>query len=213
MSCASCARRVEKQLGSMPGVSHAGVNFANSRATVEYDPRQTGIRDMLAEIRVTGYEAAGTAKADFVVDDSVRPAGSSQQLEEYLNELPGLVKVNFSLATRQVQVEYLADRVDLAAIRKAIDQFGYSVSDARDGGGKEEHGESDEFRMLRRKFWVAAILSLPVLVIAMSHGRIEALDVRGVNWLQLALATPVVFYSGAQFYRGAWAALRHRAPT
>src|SRR5205085_6778 len=32
-----------------------------------------------------------------------------------------------------------------------------------------------------------------------------------INWLQLALTTPVVFYSGAPFYRGAWAALRHRA--
>ena len=57
---------------------------------------------------------------------------------------------------------------------------------------------------------MAALLSLPVLVIAMSHGRISALDFAGVNWLQLALTTPVVFYSGWQFYRGAWAAFRHR---
>ena len=64
---------------------------------------------------------------------------------------------------------------------------------------------------LRKKFWIAAILSLPVLLIAMSHGRIPALDFPGVTWVQLLLTTPVVFYSGAQFYRGAWAALRHRA--
>ncbi|HEV2762614.1 MAG TPA: copper-translocating P-type ATPase, partial [Pyrinomonadaceae bacterium] len=63
----------------------------------------------------------------------------------------------------------------------------------------------------RRKFIVAAMLSLPVLVIAMSHGRIPLLDFAGADWLQLALTTPVVFYCGAQFYRGAWAAFRHRA--
>jgi Cu+-exporting ATPase len=211
MSCASCARRVEKQLGGMPGVQRAGVNFASARATVEYDPAQISIRDMMAEIKRTGYETAGSAKADFVVDDSARPSGSSQQLEEHLNALPGVVKVNFNLAMRRVHVEYLADRIDLAAIRDAIKDFGYLVSDTPAGAEKEEDGESDEYRMLRRKFWVATVLSLPVLIIAMSHGRIELFNFAGVNWLQLALTTPVIFYSGSQFYRGAWAAFRHRA--
>jgi Cu+-exporting ATPase len=45
----------------------------------------------------------------------------------------------------------------------------------------------------------------------MSHGRIGFLNFAGVNWVQLALTTPVVFYCGWQFYRGAWAAFRHRA--
>ncbi|MGK2963466.1 MAG: copper-translocating P-type ATPase, partial [Gemmatimonadaceae bacterium] len=75
----------------------------------------------------------------------------------------------------------------------------------------EDDARTAEYRDLRRKFWVAAVLSLPVLVMAMSHGRIAALDFPGANWIQLLLTTPVVFYSGAQFYRGAWAALRHRA--
>lgn len=65
--------------------------------------------------------------------------------------------------------------------------------------------------MLRRKFWVAAILSLPVVIIAMAHGQIDFLNFAGANWLQLALTTPIMFYSGSQFFRGAWAAFRHRA--
>src|SRR5207253_2959272 len=67
-----------------------------------------------------------------------------------------------------------------------------------------------EYRDARRKFSVAALLSLPVLVMAMSHGRIAALNFAGIEWLQLALTTPVVFYSGWPFYRGAWTAFRHR---
>ena len=61
MSCASCARRVEKQLSSLKGVQHAGVNFATCRATVEYDPSELGVPELIAEIKRTGYEAAGTA--------------------------------------------------------------------------------------------------------------------------------------------------------
>jgi Cu+-exporting ATPase len=211
MSCASCARRIEKQLGSMSGVRRAGVNFASARATVEYNPAQIGIRDLMAEIKRTGYETAGTAKADFVVDDSARPSGSSQQLEEHLDALPGVVKTGFNLANRKVQIEYLADRIDLVAIRHAIQEFGYRVSDTPADTEQETSADSEEYRTLRRKFWIAAVLSLPVLVIAMSHGQIALLNFPGVNWLQLALTTPVVFYSGSQFYRGAWAAFRHRA--
>src|SRR5262249_23703755 len=48
------------------------------------------------------------------------------------------------------------------------------------------------------------------LLIAMSHGRIAALNFAGNEWLQLALTTPVIFYSGRSFYRGAWSAFRHR---
>ncbi|SMP81466.1 heavy metal translocating P-type ATPase [Noviherbaspirillum suwonense] len=211
MSCAACARRIEKQLGGMPGVARAGVNFASARATVEYDPSRVGIRDLMAEVKKTGYEPVGSATAGFVVDDSARPSGSAHQLEEHLNRLPGVVKTNFNLATRNVQVEYLSDRIDLARIRSAIKEFGYTIADTASESGLAPGGHSEEYKELRRKFWIAAILSLPVLVIAMSHGRIALFNFPGVNWLQLALTTPVVFYCGAQFYRGAWAAFRHRA--
>jgi Cu+-exporting ATPase len=211
MSCASCARRVEKQLNDLSGVQRAGVNFASSRATVEYDPEKIGIRDLIEQIKRTDYEAAGSAKASFVVDDSARPSGSSAQLEQYLSGMPGVVKADFNLATRNVRVEYLADRLELQSIRHAIKSFGYEICDAPSGAVEEPSGDSEEYRTLRRKFWVAAVLSLPVLIIAMAHGQIALLNFPGVNWLQLILTTPVVFYSGSQFFRGALAAFRHRA--
>lgn len=181
MTCAGCARRVEKQLGNVPGVLHAGVNFATSRATVQYNPARVGIRDLIAEIRQTGYEAAGTTKADFVVDDSARPSGSSHQLEQHLNALPGVVKTDFNLATRKVRVEYLADRIDLAGVRAAIEAFGYRLSDTPADTERETDADSEEYRTLRRKFWIAAVLSLPVLITAMAHGRIALLDFPGAE--------------------------------
>ena len=144
MTCAACARHIEQSLSAAPGVHRAGVNFATSRATVEYDPAATNVRQLI----------------------------------------------------------------------NAVEESGYRVREIPDGETAEEDFESAareaEYIDLRRKFRVAAILSLPVLVIAMSHGRIGALNFAGVEWLQLALTTPVVFYSGWQFYRGAWSAFRHR---
>jgi Cu+-exporting ATPase len=181
MSCASCAQRVEKQLGSAPGVRRAGVNFATARATVEYDPGVIGIHDLMEQIRSTGYQAVGSAKAVFIVDDSARPSGSSEQLEEHLNHVPGIVRASFHLATRKVHVDYLAERIDLAAIRNAIHSFGYQVSDIPADAGVEAGSENAEYRTLLRKFWVATILSVPVLILAMGHDLfgLEFLDFQG----------------------------------
>ncbi len=217
MTCAACARRIERQLTKAPGVQRANVNFATSRATVEYDPRATGVGQLIETVKDVGYGTAGTARAEFIVDDSARPSGSSQQLEKHLNAQRGVVNASFNLGMMEVRVEYLPGATDVKAIRRAIEEFGYRVREVAGGGGdaaaedQERDARAAEYNDLKRKFFIAAALSLPVLVIAMSHGRIELFNFRGVNWLQLALATPVVFYCGAQFYRGAWAAFRHRA--
>ncbi|HEY0003582.1 MAG TPA: heavy metal translocating P-type ATPase [Pyrinomonadaceae bacterium] len=147
MTCAACARRIERKLSKAKGVRSCSVNFATSRATVEYDPRTTGVNELVRTVRETGYGTTGPARTDLIVDET-----DSEQ-----------------------------------AARRA------------------------EYQDLRRKFLVAAALALPVLIMAMSHGRIAWLNFRGANWVQLILTAPVVFYSGWQFYRGAWAALRHRA--
>ncbi|MDT7605458.1 MAG: P-type Cu+ transporter [Acidobacteriota bacterium] len=153
MTCAACARRIERALARQPGVHRAGVNFATSRATVEYDAGATDRSHLVETIKDVGYGTTETPRADSATQDA---------------------------APAPVQD---AGQAALAA----------------------------EYTELRKKFLIAAVLSLPVLVIAMSHGRIGLFNFAGVNYLQLALTTPVVFYCGAQFYRGAWAALRHRA--
>jgi Cu+-exporting ATPase len=217
MTCVACARRIERKLTRTAGVNRAGVNFATSRATVEYDPKATGVNQLIEAVKEVGYGTAGTARADFIVDDSARPAGSSSQLEKHLTRRGGIVSASFNLGTMEVRVEYLPGATGVGEIRRAIEDFGYRVREVSGNGGDEAAVDSEaaargaEYQDLKRKFWFAAALSLPVLVIAMSHGRIAFLDFAGVNYLQLALATPVVFYSGWQFYRGAWAAFRHRA--
>jgi P-type Cu+ transporter len=145
MSCAACARHIEQSLSATAGVRRANVNFATSRATVEYDPAATDVQHLVDAVKDAGYRASKPAETESA---DATDAESAARREEYLD--------------------------------------------------------------LRRKFSVAGGLSLPVLIMAMSHGRIAALNFAGAEWLQLALTTPVVFYSGWSFYRGAWAALRQR---
>jgi P-type Cu+ transporter len=215
MTCAACARRIERKLSKQTGVESAAVNFATARARVNYDPRAIGVKNLIDAVKDVGYNTAGTSEIEFAVDDSARPAGSSEHLENYLPRVRGVVKASFNAANMAVSIEYLPDLTDAKTLRQVIEDFGYRAREISGTGetAKEslESAHKAEYSDLKRKFWIAAILSLPVLVIAMSHGAIQWLNFPGVNWVQLALTTPVVFYCGAQFYRGAWAALRHRA--
>lgn len=126
--------------------------------------------------------------------------------------VPGVIEASFNLDTMRVRVESVPGTADASVIRHAIEQFGYRVREIEGDGNPVEDSEqaarTAEYRELRAKFGIAAVLSLPVLVMAMSHGRI---NFPGMNWVQLALTLPVVFYCGWQFYRGAGMAFLHRA--
>jgi copper chaperone CopZ/YHS domain-containing protein len=69
MTCAACANRIENQLKKQPGVEACSVNFATSKATINYDTEKTSVGDLIQTVKDTGYDTAGTAKVEFVVDD------------------------------------------------------------------------------------------------------------------------------------------------
>ena len=141
-------------------------------------------------------------------------AACAHHIEQSLAATSGVQSANVNFATSRATVVYQPEETDSGALRHAVETLGYGTGDASGSAADEADAEAkaraEEHRDLRRKFWVAAALSLPVLLIAMSHGRIAALNFAGVEWLELVLTTPVVFYSGWQFYAGAWAAFRRR---
>jgi Cu+-exporting ATPase len=79
-----------------------------------------------------------------------------------------------------------------------------------------EEGPSPELVDMTRRLWIAAVLALPVFLIAMSDllpGRpLHFLDMRLLNWVQLVLATPVVLWCAWPFFERAWASVIHRSP-
>jgi len=80
----------------------------------------------------------------------------------------------------------------------------------------EVETEDRELKAMSLRFWVSAALSLPLFILAMGHDLYPAampgfLDARRLQWLQLALATPVVLWGGWPFFVRGWASLIHRS--
>jgi P-type Cu+ transporter len=81
--------------------------------------------------------------------------------------------------------------------------------------GAEEH-EHEETRSLSQKFWIALILTIPVLVLAMGHA-IPGVEIDSIvpkriaKWIEFALATPVVLWAGGFFFTRAWQSIVNRS--
>ena len=142
-------------------------------------------------------------------------AACASRVEKSLARSPGVRSAGVNLATSRATVEYDPQTTGVEQLAEAVKNAGYGARDSSAGGESADIADArarrEEYDELKRRFLIATILSLPVLIIAMAHGRVAAFNFPGVNWLELVLTTPVVFYCGAQFYRGAWAAFRHRA--
>lgn len=72
MTCAACARRVEKAIGKLEGIEETSVNFATEKATVTYNPQTVRLSVIRGAIEKAGYEALEVDKADAVDEDRAR---------------------------------------------------------------------------------------------------------------------------------------------
>lgn len=139
-------------------------------------------------------------------------AACSTRLEKVLNRLPG-VQASVNLATERATLRFAPGALTLAQATAAVERAGFQASDARQLAREAERARHRaEWRVELRHFWIAAVLSLPLAAqMPAMFGLWPGGEVHHdlvPRWLQLLLATPVQFWIGARFYRGAWASLR-----
>ncbi len=118
------------------------------------------------------------------------------RVEGALEQLDG-VEASVNLATETASVRYDPARVSRRDLARAVESAGYEVVE-------HEHPDED----LGRRVLVAALLSAP-LVALMAPG----LRFAGWEWVELVLATVVVFWAGLPIHRATLRAARHRATT
>ena len=139
------------------------------------------------------------------------------RIEQGLGAMPGVARASVNLATEQATVEFLPNLTDLGGIQGTIRSLGYvpgSGTESALASPSPPTSETDHLReaerTLQKRFWIAAALTLPLMVLAMSEHLGLPLSRPVSFWVQLVLATPVQCWAGWPFYRGALAMARHR---
>jgi len=210
MSCASCAQTIEKNLSQLKGVNNASVNFATSRATISYNPQETEVENFVSAIRKSGYDV-GTLSIELPIQ-GIECASCVQKIEKALLATKGVTRAVVNLATEKAKIEYLPSEIRPDEIIKVIESTGYKVMEIPPEEKVEDIERvqrEKEYKKLKKKFLVGLVIS--VLVFLGSSDWIPGIPEILRNFVVLwVLATPVQFWVGWQFYRGAWGAFIHR---
>jgi P-type Cu+ transporter len=214
MTCASCVARVERVLARQPGVESAAVNLASETAVVRFDQAQ--VPQLLEVVRGAGYEPVLGSVTIGV--GGMTCASCVARVERAVKSLPGVVGATVNLSTEAATVEYLPDTVSRERIAQAIREAGYAPAEQGQAPDATQARQAWELSALRRDLMFAAAFTLPLLLLSMGpmllpgHER-HALATGAIGgWVQLVLATPVLFWAGRRFLASGWMELRHLAP-
>jgi Cu+-exporting ATPase len=141
-------------------------------------------------------------------------ASCANRIERKLNKLDG-VSATVNYATEKARVEVVDQGVTTDDLIAAVAAAGYSATlPAPPASGPDRTGEQDDpheaaVRALRRRLLVSAVLTVPVIAMAM----VPAWQFTYWQWLSLTLAAPVVVWGAWPFHRAAWTNLRHGTST
>jgi P-type Cu+ transporter len=224
MTCAACVNRVERGLKKLEGVELASVSLATRHAHVRYDPQKTTPQALLERVREAGYTPV-VAEVELGVT-GMTCAACVNRVERALKKLEGVLEASVNLATERALVKYLPASTGVAQFKRAIRAAGYGALELGAGpnwADLERKAHAQEVAGLRRDLLISAAFALPLFLIAMlpmlfppieawlmttfGHGAMT-----GLNWVMLALATPIQFGPGLRFYRHGWKSLFSGSP-
>jgi len=214
MTCANCVATVERNLRKVNGVQVALVNLSSERASVEFNPNNATLTDLIERIERSGYGVA-SAEADMLVK-GLSDDNDARFLEKILREMEGILSAQVNYASERARLSYVPTIVNQADIRRSIVKAGYETVDlGGDAIDAEQEARQKEINQQRHFLIVGLFFTIPLFIFSMSldMGFLPAhiTHQAWAKWLMFFLATPVQFYVGWQYYVGAFKSLRNRS--
>lgn len=225
MTCASCARSVERNVGKIEGVNYSNVNLATEKLSVEFDENKTSINEIKETIQKAGYGVADEKDKNFreviLSLKGMTCASCAMAVERVIGKLDGVDEVSVNLATEKAKVLYDTSKTGISDIKNAVLKAGFEALDIETTkqAQKEDDRKINERKLLWKKFLISAIFTVPLFYIAMGHmiglplPQIITPEVNPLNFaiLQLILVIPPMI-AGYKFYTIGYSRLLRREP-
>ena len=224
MTCASCAKAVERHVGKVEGISSVNVNIATEKMTVEFDDTKADKSKIKDAVIKAGY---GVKESDESIREISLPiagmtcASCVRAVERAIGKLDGIREVSVNLATEKARIAYYPSKIRLSQIRDAISRAGYEPLEIENTNQAdyEKARRENEIKILRVKFLISALFTLPLFYIAMGHmvglplPRIIDPNYNSLNFglIQLLLVIPAMA-AGYKFYTIGFTRLLRREP-
>jgi len=212
MTCANCVATVERNLKKVEGVDSANVNLSSERAAVSYDPQKANLGDFIDRVQRAGYEIAmGEASLGI---KNLSDSSDVHRLEKVLMAVEGVIEANVNLASEKALIKYVPTVVSQNELRRLIRSAGFETLETdiplEDAEAKARQKEIAE---QRRLLIIGLIFTIPLFLLSMGRdlGLLPSALAHApwMNYLFLALATPVQFYVGWQYYVNGYKSIRN----
>ncbi|KAK6992186.1 copper p-type ATPase [Favolaschia claudopus] len=229
MTCGSCVEAIEGMLREQPGIRSVKVALLAERGVVEYDPEAWNPEKIISEISDIGFDATliPVTRNDTV---TLRIYGMTcgsctSTVEAGLSAVPGINTVAVSLATNSATVQFDRGLIGPREMVERIEDMGFDAMLADHGDATQIASltRTKEVLLWRSRLMWSMIFAIPVFLLGMVGPHIPGvagcLQIKLVNAIYLGdvliflLTTPAQFWVGANFYRSAFKALKHRAAT
>ena len=229
MSCASCAKAVERAVRKLDNDVDASVNMATEKLSISYNSEKVNIEEIEEAIKKAGF---GVVKEE-ISKEVIIPIGGmtcascSKAVERAVKKLEGIKNVEVNLATEKASISYIPTKVKLYEIKDAINKAGFKVleMDNKKSVDEDKLIKEKEMKTLFTKFIISAIFAIPLFYIAMGQmiggpiGPLPIPDIINPNinplnfgLVQLFLTIPIVI-AGNKFYSKGVKSLIAKAPT
>jgi P-type Cu+ transporter len=212
MTCANCVATIERNLKKENGVLNASVNLSSERATIEYNPDLSQLNSFVDRVTKAGYGIA-TGEADLLIKH-LSDVNDARRLEHAVSKIEGVRKVYVNITTDRIRIQYIPTIINQSELRKSINSIGFEVVETGiDLEDAEQKARLHEINEQRRLLITGLVFTIPLFLLSMIRDFLMPPwgAAPWLNWLMWALATPVQFYVGWQYYVGAYKSLRNKS--
>lgn len=229
MTCASCAKAVERAVKKLDSSVEASVNMATEKLSITYDKEKVKNEDIEKAIEKAGFLVVKEEKNKEVVIPigGMTCASCVKAVERAVKKIDGVKNAQVNLATEKALIDYNPEKVKLYEIKGAIEKVGFKVleMEKKQSIDQDKLRKEKEMKTLFNKFVVSAIFAVPLFYIAMGQmisGPIGPLPIPNIvnpnthplNFalIQLILTIPIVI-AGNKFYSKGVKSLLAKSPT
>ncbi len=170
MTCAACAKAVERVTKKVEGVESSSVNIATDKLDIQYDTSKTNFEEIKQTIEKAGYTVIkeNNNKQLELKVGGMTCAACAKAVERVTKKLNGVETSSVNIATEKANIEYDPSKVRISQIKAVIEKAGYTViEEKKEVVDEDKLRKEKEMKTLFTKFIIAIGFSIPLFYIAM----------------------------------------------